>query len=263
MEVDYIDGIYPSFCQNAGYYAKYEPIVYKTLEVYSQEILFRLNDYNNAHISFLEERRAKKETFTIFTRICKRAFIDQIFTWNRINMNLEIPDLLNKDFLSFLDGLLRDYKVDTSMINFEILENDKITEQNRKELINQVKELSKRWFNIVIDDLFSWYSDRKRVEIFSVEGINLSTVKIDWKFMQKAYLCYKYWYRCDNLKSDLCISDLDELRKYIWELKSFWINIVAEWIETEDMLEFAKSLWIDYFQWYLFQDLDRKSLFRL
>lgn len=250
-------------CPNAIYYAKYEPIVSQTLQIYSNEILFRLNDYNNAHISFLEELRAKKETFVIFTKVCRKAFIDQVSTWARININLEIQDLLHPLFLHFIDELSRELKVNPFMINFEILENDDITDDNKMILVSKIKELSKRWFNITIDDLFSWYSNKQRIDFLLWENVNLSMVKIDWKFMQKAYLCYKYWYECDNLKTDLSIGDIEELRKYIWELKTFWIDIVAEWIETEDMLEFSKSLWIEYYQWYLFQDFTREKLFRI
>jgi hypothetical protein len=56
-------------------YAKLEPIVTDTLELYSNEILFRL-DSKNTHIKVLDELREKKETFSLFMRMLKRAFLE-------------------------------------------------------------------------------------------------------------------------------------------------------------------------------------------
>ena len=64
------------FKQWKDYYAKYEPIICSSLELYANEILFRVNNYNNAHVSFLSELRARKETFLLFTKICTKAFND-------------------------------------------------------------------------------------------------------------------------------------------------------------------------------------------
>lgn len=252
-----------STLETMPYYAKYEPIVSRSLEIYSTEILFRLNNFNNAHVRFLSEIRAKNQTFFVFTMICRRAFQDQMFTWNKININLEIQDLLNPLFFNFLDELHSEILIDPTKINFEILENYEINDENKFIIVKKIKLLSKKWFNISIDDLFSWYSNKQRIDFLLAQDVNLSMVKIDWNFIQKAYLCNKYWYDCSLLKKEFSLNDISDFKNYIKELKSKWIDVVAEWIETEDMLDFVKSIWIDYFQWYLFQDFQNDKIYRL
>ena len=62
------------------FYAKYEPIVSSTLDVFSHEILFRLNNKDNSHVAYLEKLRNIDKTFFVFCMICRRAFEDQLFT---------------------------------------------------------------------------------------------------------------------------------------------------------------------------------------
>ena len=81
--------------------------------------------------------------------------------------------------------------------------------------------------------------------------------------MQEMFLCNKYRFDCKEVKQSLSLNDIDDFKKYVSDLKGVWIKVVSEWIETEDMLKFAKSLGIEYFQWYLFQNFDRWELFKI
>lgn len=252
-----------NFISWKDFYAKYEPIVWLNLDIYSNEILFRINNYNNAHISFLSELRARNETFLVFIKVCKKAFEDVFNTWKNININLEIQDLMNPLFLSYIESLTNEFNINTSKVNFEILENEEITEDNRSVILWKIRLLSKKWFKITIDDLFSWYSHKQRIDFLLSKWVNLEMVKIDGRFIQDAYLCNKYWYDCKEIKKSISLKDIDDLKNYISELKSKWIKVVAEWIETEDMFIFVKSLWIEYFQWYLFQNFENDKLFKI
>lgn len=243
------------------FYAKYEPIVSSTLDVFSHEILFRLNNKDNSHIAYLEKLRNIDKTFFVFCMICRRAFEDQLFTWNQININLDLQDLLNPNFFTFLDWLHSEILIDPTKINFEILENYEINEDNMFHIVSRINSLSRRGFNISIDDLFSWYSSKQRIDFLLWKKVNLSMVKIDWKFLQKLYLGYKYGYRFTNQSKDL--PDFRDLENYISEWKSSGIIIVWEWIETDEMLDFVKKLWIEYFQWYLFQNFKSEKIYRL
>lgn len=251
------------FKQWKDYYAKYEPIICSNLELYANEILFRVNNYNNAHVSFLSELRARKETFLLFTKICTKAFNDLEKNGKKININLEVQDLLNPLFLYFLDDLLNRVNINPENVNFEILENEEINEENKSIVLWKLKALSEIWFKISIDDLFSWYSSKERIDFLLCEDIDLSMVKIDWRFMQEMFLCNKYRFDCQWVKQSLSLNDIDDFKKYVSDLKKVWIKVVSERVETEDMLKFAKSLWIEYFQWYLFQWFDRWELFKI
>ena len=55
------------FSTNSDFYSKFESIVTSTREVYANEILFRVNTFNNAHINFLNElmlSRGNKSTYS-------------------------------------------------------------------------------------------------------------------------------------------------------------------------------------------------------
>ncbi len=251
------------FKQNKNYYAKYEPIVSSNLELFANEILFRVNNYNNAHISFLSEIRARRETFLLFTKICKKAFSDLEKTSRKVNINLEVQDLLNPLFLYFIEDLLKKIKINPNDVNFELLENEEITSENKLIVLWKLKALIEMWFKVSIDDLFSWYSSKERIEFLLWEEVDLSMVKIDWKFMQEMFLCHKYRFDCQWVRQSLSLNDIEDFKKYVSDLKKVWIKVLSEWIETEDMLKFARSLWVDYFQWYLFQWFDRWDLFKI
>ncbi len=257
------------FSTNSDFYSKFESIVTSTREVYANEILFRVNTFNNAHINFLNELRIRNETFLLFMKICNKAFSETVINRNIIiNINLEIKDIQNPLFLPFLKELLQTTNINPKNINFEILENENIDNENKIEVLSKLKELSKIWFGLVIDDLFSWFSNKERIDLLLSEWINLSLVKIDWKFIQEMYLCQKYWFESlDREKKILgnCYlkNDYDDFVAYLNLLKLNWIKLVAEWIETDELFEFAKSLWFDYFQWYLFQDFKYDEIYKI
>lgn len=256
------------FSNNSDFYSKFEPIVTITREVYANEILFRVNTFNNAHINFLNELIIRNETFLLFMKICNKAFSEIVINKSIIiNVNLEIQDIENPLFLPFLKDLLLITNINPKNINFEILENQNIDNENKVEVLSKLKELSKIWFGLVIDDLFSWFSNKERIDLLLSEWINLSLVKIDWKFIQEMYLCHKYWFESsDREKNWLKIytrNDYDDFVAYLNLLKLNWIKLVAEWIETDELFEFAKSLWFDYFQWYLFQDFKYDEIYKI
>lgn len=239
-------------------FSAFEPIVDLNRDMFAREILFRVNDFNNSHVIVLKELRARKETFMLFTRICQKAFNEAKVTGDIIHVNLEIQDLLNPSFLYFIDSILDSVWIKPSLINFELLETEKITSEVQKQVFTNLKILVKMWFLLSIDDLFSWYSTKRRVNNILLHGIDLHMVKIDGKFIQDAYIWSLYWY--DSMLENVDINNIEWLSDYIEWLKSKDIKVLAEWIETENMLEFAKSLWAEYFQWYLFQNHTHKKL---
>lgn len=243
-------------------YAKFEPIVTKTLEVYSYEILLRLNNIDNSHIDFLKKLRERGETFRLFIRIANKAF-EVSRTWIGVNINLEVRDVLNPDFLSFLKKLLEIYKIDSSKINFELLEYEDLEKQDIPLIISKIKEINNLWFLFSIDDLYSWHSNKRRIKILLDNWIKISMVKIDWKFFKEMFDSYNAWFSMpDIIKHDwekyfkYSLNDFDDFKNYIWELHEKWIKVVAEWVENKEMFDFAIELWFDYFQWYYIQNLN-------
>lgn len=244
-------------------YAKFEPIVKDTLELYSNEILFRINNKDNSHIEVLNELRNNNQSFSLFIRIVSKWFNEVCKTNNNININLEISDILNTNFVRYLELMLDLYNVNASKINFEIVEDEPITEQDSKLVIEKLRFISLLWFGISIDDLYSWYSNKDRIDFLLSHWINISTVKIDGRFLRNMYDWYVNDFSLpDIVKKDwekikrYSIDDFDDFNNYLQTLRSRWIKVVAEWIENEEMFDFAKNLWFDYFQWYYIQNMN-------
>ncbi len=244
-------------------YAKFEPIVNETLDLFSNEILFRINSKDNSHIKVLEDLRKNNESFSLFVRIIWKWFEEVLKTGNNLNINLEITDIYNINFIPYLETMLAIYSIDPTKINFEIVEDKPITDKDSKVVINNLKYISDLWFQIAIDDLYSWYSNKLRIDYLLSNWINISTVKIDGKFMKNMY----EWYLNDFSLPDIItknweqikrytIDDFEDFNNYLKTLHSRWIKVVAEWIENEEMFEFAKKLWFDYFQWYYIQNIN-------
>ena len=244
-------------------YAKFEPIVKDTLEVYSREILFRINSTDSSHIDVLNELRENNESFSLFVRIVSKWFQEVSKTRTNININLEITDIYNTNFVSYLEAMLDLYNVDPWLINFEIVEEKLIPEEKSDIILNNLKLISDIWFHISVDDLYSWYSNKSRIDYLLKNWINISIVKVDGKFIRNMYECYlndfclpdiitKSW---EQIKR-YTIDDFEDFSNYLKTLHSRWIKVVAEWIENEDMFAFAKKLWFDYFQWYYIQNMN-------
>ncbi|MDD3793844.1 MAG: EAL domain-containing protein [Candidatus Gracilibacteria bacterium] len=239
-------------------FSTFEPIVDLNKDHFAKEILFRLNAFNNSHVIVLKELRARKQTFMLFTRICAKAFDEAKNTGNIIHVNLEVQDLLNTNFLYFLDTLLSYTGINPSLINFELLETEKITPEIQDRVFLNLKILNEMGFLLSIDDLFSGFSTKRRVNNILSNGISLHMVKLDGKFFQDAYLSSKYGY--DNL---INVNDIEGLNTYIEGVKSIGVKVLAEWIESEDMFDYAKSLGVEYFQGYHFQNPKHKELHRI
>lgn len=238
-------------------YAKFEPIVTRTLEVYSNEILFRL-DNKNTHIKVLDELRKNDETFSLFIRIAKKAFDEAYRTWVWVNINLEISDILNNNFIDYLSLLLSIYSIDSSKINFELLECSDIEESEKEKIITKIKIISDMWFLFSVDDLYSWYSNKQRINLLLSEWISINTVKVDWKFLREMFDSYKKWFSIPYVNKNYSLNDFADFKQYISELHEKWIKVVAEWIENEELFNFAKELWFDYYQGYYIQNLNKE-----
>jgi EAL domain-containing protein (putative c-di-GMP-specific phosphodiesterase class I) len=129
-----------------------------------------------------------------------------------------------------------------------------------------LKLISDMWFWIILDDLYSWYSNKSRIDYLLSYWINISTVKVDGKFIKNMYECYindfslpdivKFDWKILKMYSIDDFDDFDDFSIYLKSLQLMWIKLVAEWIENREIFDFAKELWFDYFQWYYIQNMN-------
>lgn len=238
---------------SSKYYAKFEPIVDENLQLFSSEILFRLEWEWNQYLEHLENLKKTNSTFWLFKRISSWAFEKCMNTGQKVNINIDVNDVIDIKFIDHIQTLLFSYKINPININFELLENTCIEEDVSDLFLSKIKTLSNMWFWFSIDDLYSWYSNKERIEYLLQNNIQISTVKIDWLFMRKIFASFKNWFK--NANDNTKFGNLEQneyflFKKYLKYLKNNNIKLVAEHIETKEIFDFAKSLWFDYFQWY-------------
>ncbi len=235
-----------------NFYAKFEPIVDKNMDFFSNEILFRLECWWIDHLDFLEKLNSTKSTFWLFKRISLWAFEKSLKTWEKVNINLDVYDIMEEDFLIFIDWLLLFYKINPENINFELLETNFIEDNFSDVFLLKLKILIRIGFGLSIDDLYSWYSNSDRIDYLLQNNIKISTVKIDWTYLRKMFYSHKFLF--ENVDNEFefwnfSLQDYLDFENYLKFLQSKDIKLVAEHIESEEIFEFAKNLWFDYFQW--------------
>lgn len=229
------------FLWNKIYY-EWEPIIWLDDKIYSYELLFRL-EMNNFiwYEEFLKNIIDNWLSFSIFAKACNVWFKYSEDTWKRININTEISDLLTNWFEDFIFRLLEKFsKIKTDNIIIEILEHWNFNMWNIKLFMSRLKFLKELWFQIAIDDLFSWNSTKVRINNILDNDISLNVVKIDKDFIKKIIF-----------KNETKSFDL----KFISELRNNWTKIIVEWIENKNIFNFVeRNIDFDYLQWFEFKN---------
>jgi diguanylate cyclase (GGDEF)-like protein len=144
-------------------------------------------------------------------------------------LNLSPKALILSDFLPGVKSLMREHKFDSSRIVFEITERD--TVKNPRMIERVVRELRQEGFQFAIDDFGSGYSSFQYIRLFDV-----AYLKVDGEFIrnmggaqgtEKAIVS-----NIASLASDL------------------GIKTIAEYVETEAIMEHVRSSGIQYAQGY-------------
>jgi len=227
----------------------YEWIVDKKWNIVFHEWLLRVkSEFNFNHFDLLDYAKISWKTLSIFNKMFLNIVNDineKKISWP-ISINAEVSDILNPNFIPKIKEVIKNNNLNLKkqIIIIEILENQKIPDtENFFQKIIKLKEMG---FAIAFDDIFSekvWLQETiKNLEILNY---NIDIIKIDWKKIHDLYNIYK---KIPNSKIIIKCS------KTIKLAQNKWIKVVAEWIETEDMLFFSKEiLWVDFFQGFLFK----------
>ncbi len=230
-------------------YANYEKIVDKNWNVVFYEWLLRVKSkYNFNHFDLLDFAKISWKTFSIFNIMFSNIINDlkeSKINWP-ISINTEVSDITDPDFIPEIERIIKYNNIDLKKqtIIIEILENQQIPDT--KEFFKKILLLKKMWFVIAFDDIFSekvWL--KETIENLKILNYNIDIIKVDWKKIHDLYNMYKISPNSKKIK---------KCSKTIQLAQKKWIKVVAEWIETKDMLFFAQEiLWIDLFQGFLFK----------
>jgi diguanylate cyclase (GGDEF)-like protein len=222
----------------------------QTNEIIGLEALVRWNHpkhgliYPNDFIPLAEEIRVIDE---IDRQVLKFA-CKQISDWveagkepYNIAVNISPLFFMDNNFISIIDCITSEFKIDPSYISIEITET--VALENIDKTNKKLKELKQRNIKTYIDDFGKGYSSISYIKDFEFDFL-----KIDKKFI-------------DGIK----VNAVDEaIIKYIIDITGLVdIKVISEGVETKEQLEFLKDSGCFGYQGYLLskpQPLDQLNL---
>lgn len=158
------------------------------------------------------------------------AEIAQMQNMLRFAFNVNVSDLLNKDFLPFLEDLLLRHQLGTDTIALELTEKDVIA--NYEVLKPVITRLKERGIAMEIDDFGVGHSNFKEVVHLDFQILKIDKSLIDGMI--------------DDSKSREIVGFL------ILFSKEFHMQSLAEGVETHEQVDFLKKMGCDYAQGYYF-----------
>jgi diguanylate cyclase (GGDEF)-like protein len=168
------------------------------------------------------------------TKNITRVMIDKSFYFFRDNdysfsINLSGADLLDPNFISYLEIKLKRYKIDPSRVVFEVLEN--ITTYNSGNVVIEALQSIKAFgCKLAIDD-------------FGVENSNFSRlVEIDMDFIKIDGLFIK----------NILVSEKDAkvVKSIVGLAQNLGVETIAEYVESEEIFKLLEACGVDYVQGY-------------
>ncbi|SOC37336.1 EAL domain-containing protein [Ureibacillus acetophenoni] len=147
-----------------------------------------------------------------------------------ISINFIAQRFLRSDCIPMIVNTLKEYDIDSSLIELEITESSIIHhEQEVERILLQLKELG---IKVALDDFGTGYSSLAHIKDFTI-----NTIKLDKSFIQQI-----------AIKQDVEII----IKSLIFMAKGLNMNIVAEGVETLEQYEFLKQQECTEIQGYLF-----------
>ncbi|MGB3367270.1 MAG: EAL domain-containing protein, partial [Acidaminobacteraceae bacterium] len=225
---------------NNQFFLNYQPQINSiTDEIVGAEALIRWMHPEKGVISPLDFIKISEENNFIIA--IGNWVIDEVFSkinqWTNngltippISINLSVKQLQSNELVDHIKYCLNKYKINPSLIEFEITETSIMLFEKQATL--SIDEISNLGFGIVIDDFGVEYSSLKYIKYLPIK-----TLKIDKIFIDGINV---------NLKDEAIIKSIISLSKDL----SF--NIVAEGVEKNEQIDFLKKLSCNVIQGYIF-----------
>ncbi len=230
----------------------------KTWEIYKYEVLMRVKNKNwwfDLPWEYLSTAKKYNRLVSIFNIIFKKVFELAKNNDTKFSINLSGQDIANPYLMNVLTSWVKKYWVDPSRITLEILEWEWNWEFNHLDIITEIKSKKIR---VAMDDFGSDNSNLNRL-LDLLNNKQIDELKIDGHIIK--YLIEKEkWIleKDDDNGIKLSILTKEILRWIISACHKAWILVIAEFIETKEILEECKDLEIDFLQWfYLSKPLEK------
>ena len=146
-----------------------------------------------------------------------------------IEINLSVAQCMHQDLVTQVLGILDKYKVSPDKINLEITET--ATSNMHSVMLNNLNELTQAGVSFSLDDFGTGYSNMQRVAT-----LPLKIVKLDRTFVNHE----------DNPKLSIVLENTVKM------IKDMDMEIVAEGIETEQLVTRFADMKCEYIQGYFF-----------
>ena len=204
-----------------------------TKEVYKYEALIRYITKEGeeiAPVNFLDVAKRTKLYPNIIKIIINDSF-ELIKNKNkRVSVNISFDDIANDETTAFIYQILEQNKEYTSLLEFEILESEEISDFNQvTKFISNVRKFN---CSVGVDDFGAGYSNFNLLTLLDIDF-----VKIDGSLIE-------------NITTS---KDLEIIVSTIANFsKEFGVKTVAEYVSSEEIYEKIKELGIDYCQGYYF-----------
>ena len=204
--------------------------------IHHYEALMRIEDENGKMYypnSFLDVARAYGLLYdSISMQMIKKVFERfKDSRYNSVSVNIGIRDIRNKEMTDYLYDFLSVAKYPENFI-FELLENEDIDDYNRMvEFVDKIHELGAK---IAIDDFGSGFSNLQHIINFHSD-----IVKIDGSIIKNC---------CINTGAENLVALIAAWKS----LAGSDIDIIAEYVENEDIQKKLMSYSIDFSQGYYF-----------
>ena len=212
----------------------YQPIFDKNKNIVKYETLMRIKDINEKgetiYLSpylFLDISVKTKQYLQLSNQVISQALNDLVKTDKQISINLSFKDILDTEFMGFLDKSLNKISIeDKSRVVFEILESDYISDYTLLEEF--IFKYTKQGIKIAIDDFGTGYSN-----FAHILKIRPNYIKIDGSLVK-------------NIYSDK--NSYEMVKSIIDFSKALNIRVIAEFVHSQEVFDSLVSLGVDEFQ---------------
>ncbi len=159
-----------------------------------------------------------------------QQWIDQGYAPERVAVNVSANEIQRNDFAEKVHQVLRATQMEPQYLEIEVTENSVM--QNTEDCIRTMQDLKAMGVSLAIDDFGTGYSSLSYLRQFPIHFL-----KIDQDFIK------------DVLKDP---SDAEIVKAMIQLGEAFKLEVIAEGVEREDVLDFLKENDCAYYQGYHF-----------
>lgn len=159
-----------------------------------------------------------------------KVWQDAGFPKFHVSVNCSPLQFEQNDMVNTVKNVLKETKLAPEYLKLEITES--LVIKNAEHVISQLTKIKDLGVNIAIDDFGKGYSS-----LSSLKGLPVSSLKVDKSFIK-------------NIPFDQ--HDLAVVKAVIQLAHNIGLKVVAEGVETQDAIDYLKSLYCDEFQGFFF-----------